>query len=77
MGVIEGKLKELDDERKELAEYTQLDKQRRCIEYSLADAELASTRADLSKVNQTLVVAKNPTLVGPISMRSSPRTFWV
>ena len=30
MGVIEAKLKELDDERKELAEYTRLDKTRRC-----------------------------------------------
>lgn len=31
MSVIEEKLRELDDERKELAEYTRLDKQRRYV----------------------------------------------
>ncbi|KAG1671785.1 hypothetical protein FOA52_000162 [Chlamydomonas sp. UWO 241] len=50
MSVIEAKLGELDGERKELAEYMVLDKQRRCLEYSLADAELSACRADLSKV---------------------------
>lgn len=49
---IEEKLSELDAEREELAQYQQLDKQRRSIEYSIFDHELTETRQKLEKVDQ-------------------------
>jgi structural maintenance of chromosome 3 (chondroitin sulfate proteoglycan 6) len=58
MSVIEAKLKELDDERQELAEYILLDKQRRSIEYSLVDADLVTTRADMAKLEDEQIKAR-------------------
>ena len=47
---IEAKLKELDAERAELAEYNTLDRQRKCIEYTILDVEAADARKKLAKV---------------------------
>ena len=47
---IEGKLAELDQDRKELTEYQALDKQLRSIEYTLFDTELSDAQDMLQKV---------------------------
>eukprot|EP00798_Chlamydomonas_sp_ICE-L_P031778 gene31778-6975_t len=52
MAVIEEKLSSLDAERKELAEYQQLDTKRRCLEYAMHDKELVTTRQQLEKVDE-------------------------
>ena len=61
MSVIEAKLKELDDERQELAEYILLDKQRRSIEYSMVDADLILTRSDMAKLEEEQLKAREST----------------
>lgn len=47
---IEDKLKVLDEERSELQQYTELDRRRRCLQYTLYDKELAKAAADMEKV---------------------------
>lgn len=42
---------ELEEERKELAKFQQIDKQRRSLEFAIYDKELAETRAKLEEVN--------------------------
>ena len=49
VGFIEGRLRELDAERAELAEFQALDRQRRSVEYALFDKELADARAKAAK----------------------------
>ncbi|KAG2485526.1 hypothetical protein HYH03_015697, partial [Edaphochlamys debaryana] len=49
---IEDKLKELDAERAELAEYTALDRRKRCLQYTLYDKELAKAQSDLEKLEK-------------------------
>ena len=44
------KLAELEEERKELAEYQRLDKQRRALEFAIYDRDLSSTKAALQEV---------------------------
>eukprot|EP00894_Picocystis_sp_ML_P003562 jgi/Pico_ML_1/54079/g4504.t1 len=46
---IEERLKELDEERDELAKYQQLDKQRRSLEYAIYDQELQDARKKLDE----------------------------
>eukprot|EP00884_Botryococcus_braunii_P023147 jgi/Botrbrau1/9516/Bobra.0211s0007.1 len=50
LGELEGKLKELDAEREELAKFQSLDKQRRSLEYAIYDKEIADTRDRLDEV---------------------------
>lgn len=47
---LETKLKELDEERAELAQYQQIDKQRRSLEYAIYDKEISDVRAKLEQV---------------------------
>lgn len=47
---LEERLAELEEERKELAKFQQIDKQRRSLEYAIYDKELAETRAKLEEV---------------------------
>ncbi|GBF98156.1 hypothetical protein Rsub_10568 [Raphidocelis subcapitata] len=47
---IESKLRELDAEKAELAEFQALDRQRRSIEYALFDRELAEARSKAAKL---------------------------
>jgi hypothetical protein len=47
---LEDRLKELEEERKELAKFQRLDKQRRSLEYTIYDKEVAETRAKLEQV---------------------------
>ncbi|CAG9460585.1 unnamed protein product [Pedinophyceae sp. YPF-701] len=49
---LDAKLKELDEERKELAAYQKADKQRRAVQYLLHDAELREARAALEAVDK-------------------------
>ena len=51
---LETKLKELDEERAELAQYQQIDKQRRSLEYAIYDKEISDIRA---KLEQVLLIA--------------------
>lgn len=44
LAFIEERLGELEQEKKELTEYEQLDKQRRALEYSLYDKEYKKVR---------------------------------
>jgi chromosome segregation ATPase len=53
---LEERLKELDEEKEELKEYQQLDKQRRSLEYAILDHELNDTRNDLASVRFTISV---------------------
>ncbi|EFJ46202.1 structural maintenance of chromosomes protein 3 [Volvox carteri f. nagariensis] len=49
---LEDKLKELDTERAELLEFQQLDRRRRCLQYTLYDKELTKAHADLEKLER-------------------------
>ncbi len=40
----------LDEERAELQQYTELDRRRRCLQYTLYDKELAKAAAEMEKV---------------------------
>ena len=51
MDQLNEKLAELEEERKELAEFQRLDKQRRALEFAIYDRDLSSTKAALEKVN--------------------------
>ncbi len=53
---IEEKLGELDAERAELAAYQGLDKQRRSLEFTILDKEMADAAAKLAKVRAGRVV---------------------
>ena len=47
---LEDRLKELEEERKELARFQQVDKQRRSLEYTIYDKEVTETSAKLEQV---------------------------
>jgi structural maintenance of chromosome 3 (chondroitin sulfate proteoglycan 6) len=47
---IEERLKELDEEKEELQKYQQLDKERRTLEYTIFDKELADAKEKLEQV---------------------------
>ncbi|GFR44504.1 hypothetical protein Agub_g5768, partial [Astrephomene gubernaculifera] len=49
---IESKLRELDAERAELAEFQRLDRTRRCLQYNLYDKELGKTQAEVEKLDR-------------------------
>ncbi|CAL8464327.1 g3862 [Coccomyxa elongata] len=49
---LEERLAELEEERKELAKFQQIDKQRRSLEFAIYDKELAETRAKLEEVEE-------------------------
>ncbi|GIL90194.1 hypothetical protein Vretifemale_17882 [Volvox reticuliferus] len=49
---IEEKLRELDTERTELVEFQQLDRRRRCLQYTLYDKELNKALADIEKLER-------------------------
>ena len=50
VATIEGRLKELEEEKAELQRYMQLDKQRRALEYAMLDKELQELTKQLEKV---------------------------
>ncbi|KAG2428819.1 hypothetical protein HXX76_011519 [Chlamydomonas incerta] len=52
---IEEKLRELDTERAELLEFQELDKRRRCLQYTLFDKELAKATADAARMEREAV----------------------
>ncbi|KAK9866710.1 hypothetical protein WJX84_008069 [Apatococcus fuscideae] len=47
---LEFRLKELDEERAELAQYQQIDKQRRSLEYAIYDKEISDIRSKLEQI---------------------------
>eukprot|EP00958_Prasinococcus_capsulatus_P027003 scaffold5150_cov376-Prasinococcus_capsulatus_cf.AAC.13 len=47
---IEGRLKELDEEKEELQNYQQADKKRRSVQYTIYDKELSEARSKLAEV---------------------------
>lgn len=47
---LDGKMKELDEERAELARYQEADKERRGIEYAIYDRELTAVKKQLEEV---------------------------
>ncbi|KAG2449553.1 hypothetical protein HYH02_005087 [Chlamydomonas schloesseri] len=49
---IEDKLRELDAERAELVEYQELDRRRRCLQYTLFDKELAKATTDSARMER-------------------------
>jgi structural maintenance of chromosome 3 (chondroitin sulfate proteoglycan 6) len=49
---IEERLAELDDEKEELKEYQQLDREQRALEYTMHEKELQSVRADLEAIER-------------------------
>ncbi|PIA65437.1 hypothetical protein AQUCO_00100732v1 [Aquilegia coerulea] len=49
---LDERLKELDEEKEELKKYQQLDKQRRCLEYTIYDKELHDARDKLGEVEK-------------------------
>ena len=53
---LETKLKELDEERAELAQYQQIDKQRRSLEYAIYDKEISDIRAKLEQVKSSDII---------------------
>ena len=50
MAELDEKLKTLDAEKEELAKYQTIDKQRRSLEYTIYDKDLATTRVKLHQV---------------------------
>lgn len=73
MQQLEERLKELEEERQELAKFQQVDKQRRSLEYTIYDKEVAETRAKLDQVRSALAVFHVRT--GSLSMQRSGMTF--
>lgn len=57
MQQLEERLAELEEERAELAKFQAVDKQRRSLEYTIYDKELAETRAKLNQVPGSLFPA--------------------
>ena len=49
---IEGRLAELDDEKDELQKYTDLDKTRRSLEYTIYEQDLSDTRNKLDEIER-------------------------
>lgn len=49
---LDERLKELDEERAELAQYQALDKRKRSLQYAILDQELRSIKAELEKVRE-------------------------
>ena len=47
---LESRLRELEEDRKELARFQQVDRQRRSLEYTIYDKEVADTAAKLEQV---------------------------
>lgn len=47
---LEDRLNELEEERKELARFQQVDKQRRSLEYTIYDKDVTETSAKLEQV---------------------------
>lgn len=47
---IVGQIKEIDEDRQELLEYMGLEKQRKCLEYTMMDKELAEIETQLEEV---------------------------
>ena len=47
---MEAKLKQLDQEKEELAKYQRIDKERRSLEYTIYEKERLETQAKLEKV---------------------------
>ncbi|KAL4188470.1 hypothetical protein AMTRI_Chr08g160350 [Amborella trichopoda] len=59
---IEERLKELDEEKEELKQYQQLDKQRRSLEYAIFDKELHDARQKIVEVEEARTkVSENST----------------
>ena len=49
---IDGRLKELEEEKEELKEYQEKDRDRRCLEYALFERELQEVSAALEELEQ-------------------------
>ena len=52
---LEERLKQLEEERRELARFQQVDKQRRSLEYTIYDKEVTETAAKLEQVSHEIV----------------------
>lgn len=57
MSELEEKLRELDAERSELVEFQQLDRKRRCLQYTIYDKDLSKALGDITKVRTSLYPA--------------------
>ena len=49
---IEGRLADLEEEKEELKEYQQKDRERRCLEYAMFDRELAAVNEALDELEE-------------------------
>ncbi len=65
MEQLENKLKELEEDRKELARFQQVDRQRRSLEYTIYDKEVTDTAAKLEQVTPSRAAAA---CAGPLFM---------
>lgn len=52
---LEERLKQLEEERRELARFQQVDKQRRSLEYTIYDKEVTETAAKLEQVSPEIL----------------------
>ena len=52
---LEERLKQLEEERRELARFQQVDKQRRSLEYTIYDKEVTETAAKLEQVSHEVL----------------------
>ena len=53
---MEGKLKQLDAEKEELAKYQAVDKERRSLEYAIYNNQISDTRAKLDQVDSIVYI---------------------
>lgn len=60
--VIEERLNELEEEKKELKEFSTKDRERRCLEYSIYQRELSDVTNKLKEVREYLRVVPSPAL---------------
>ncbi|RHY34156.1 hypothetical protein DYB32_002485 [Aphanomyces invadans] len=56
---IEGRLNELEEEKDELKEYQDLDKEKRALEYMMHEKELQSVRMDLEAIERSRIEESN------------------
>lgn len=53
---VDERLKELDEEKAELKDYQQLDKQRKSLEYSIYDKQLNDAQRELDEVKKIFYI---------------------
>jgi hypothetical protein len=78
VGFIEGRLAELEEEKEELREWSEADKERRCLEYALFSGELEDLVSALEEIEEVSCITQyleQPALIFKYDSRSEKPRF--